>query len=346
MDCCNQDKISKLIKPHWGEFGKNEIGIKAKSDEIVRQIAEALMFTLARKYKLAFVDHRRIQLSSFYQEIVNVQFAFQGQSTQFNIPNLPNDFQRKSLFNEQDLILINGNHFSAHDSIYVIDNLQETDKHYLPTFYLGEMYKIVEYIENLLTERKPKLNGLVLVGGKSMRMGRDKGLIDYHGKPQREYVHDLLLPYCEEVYFSCRESQDFAEGYKRIEDRLVGLGPVGGILSAMMSNPEKAWLVVACDLPFIDKKTLDFLVQNRNFSKVATAFIDPEGKFPEPLIAIWEPKSYAILYQFLSQGYSCPRKVLINSDTHILKAPNNKALTNANEPNDYEQAKKEINLEN
>ena len=53
---------------------------------------------------------------------------------------------------------------------------------------------------------------------------------------------------------------------------------------------------------------------------------------PEPLITIWEPKSYGMMLALLAQGYSCPRKVLLNSDALSLTVPNPAALTNVNTP--------------
>ena len=121
-----------------------------------------------------------------------------------------------------------------------------------------------------------------------------------------------------------------------IFDNFIGLGPFGAIASAFRENPNSAWLVVACDLPLLDKDALDFLIQHRDPSKVATAFNSPDNEFPEPLITIWEPRSYPILLSFLSQGYSCPRKVLINSDVALVDAPDPRVLTNVNSPEDME----------
>jgi len=58
------------------------------------------------------------------------------------------------------------------------------------------------------------------------------------------------------------------------------------------------------------------------------------------LITIWEPKSYPALLSFLAQGYSCPRKVLINSEINLLKAPDPEALTNVNTPEELERVKR------
>ncbi|RMG81285.1 MAG: molybdopterin-guanine dinucleotide biosynthesis protein MobA, partial [Bacteroidetes bacterium] len=174
----------------------------------------------------------------------------------------------------------------------------------------------------------PPLAGLVLAGGKSERMGRDKGDISYHGKPQRDHLFELLRPVCASVFVSLREGQAGPENLPVLYDSFAGLGPFGAILSAFRAFPNHAWLVVACDLPLLDKLAIDFLTQNRNPSAVATAFHNPATGFPDPLITIWEPKSYPILLQFLAQGYSCPRKVLINSEIETLQAPDPEILRN------------------
>ncbi|GEJ46235.1 NTP transferase domain-containing protein [Chryseobacterium sp. ON_d1] len=186
----------------------------------------------------------------------------------------------------------------------------------------------------------PKLNGLVLAGGKSQRMGNPKDKINWHGKEQRYYAADLLAPFCNEVFISCRQDQleNFDPNYNVLTDTFLNMGPFGGILSALRSQRDKAWLVVACDLPLLDEKSLEFLIENRNIEKTATTYESPFDGLPEPLITIWEPKSYPLLLNFLGSGITCPRKVLINSDTLILKPGNPDSLMNVNTPEDREKA--------
>jgi molybdopterin-guanine dinucleotide biosynthesis protein A len=186
----------------------------------------------------------------------------------------------------------------------------------------------------------PVLNGLVLAGGKSTRMGFDKGAIDWHSKPQRYYMADMLKDLCSEVFISCRADQEEAnDQYQKLEDIFTNLGPYGAILSALKEKSDCAWLVVACDLPLLDKITLQYLIDNRDPAKLATAFGNGYKDLPEPLITIWEPKSYLVLLSFLEQGISCPRKVLINTDPNLLIAPNVDALTNVNTPEELEKVK-------
>ncbi len=214
----------------------------------------------------------------------------------------------------------------------------------IPQYRLEETEKIISFFSSKLQQAKPVLNGLVLAGGKSQRMGFDKGAVNWFGKEQRYYMADMLKPLCHEVFISCREDQRHQVdiNYNVLPDTFAGLGPFGAILSAFREQPDSAWLVIACDLPLLDMDTLQSLIDERNTSKIATAFNSPYDEFPEPLITIWEPKSYPVLLSFLSQGYSCPRKVLINSDIKLLQVQNTEALTNVNTPEDLEKVKRTI----
>jgi molybdopterin-guanine dinucleotide biosynthesis protein A len=191
----------------------------------------------------------------------------------------------------------------------------------------------------------PSINGLVLAGGKSQRMGTPKDLMNWHGKEQRYFAADLLAEFCDEVYISCRQDQleNFDRQYHPLTDTFLNMGPFGGILSALRSQRDKAWLVVACDLPLLDKKSLEFLLYSRNPEKAATTYKSPFDGLPEPLITIWEPKSYPLLLNFLGIGNTCPRKVLINSDTLILEPHDPDALMNVNTPEEAAIAERALN---
>ncbi len=196
-----------------------------------------------------------------------------------------------------------------------------------------------------LSDKRAILNGLVLAGGKSVRMGRDKASINWHGKEQQYYIADMLQEFCNEVFISCRKGQVemLDDGYKSLPDTRSGLGPYGAILSAFEKNIESAWLVLACDLPLLNTSTLSYLVKNRNHNTIATTFQSPYDALPEPLITIWEPHSYPALLSFLSQGISCPRKALINSDVTILQVPDSQTLMNVNTPGEAQEAERIIN---
>ncbi|QJW92271.1 NTP transferase domain-containing protein [Spirosoma taeanense] len=179
------------------------------------------------------------------------------------------------------------------------------------------------------------LNGLILTGGRSSRMGADKSRLTYHDKPQREFLADLLRPYCEKVFWSVNAEQA-AEltgiGQPFIVDAFEVEGPLNGLLSAFQHDPTVAWLVVACDMPLLTSRSLDGLVAARMPTRPATAFYDSDGRYPEPLLSIWEPQSRALLQQALDEGNPSPRKILLMNDAALLTAPDVQELTNVNDP--------------
>ena len=190
-----------------------------------------------------------------------------------------------------------------------------------------------------------KLYGLVLSGGKSTRMGTDKGLIEYHGVPQREYLYNLLSQVCENTFISLREEQEdeLPAAMKTIVDLNEFKGPYNGLLSAHKKYPDVAWLVLACDLPLMDLDALKELISQRDSAKEATAFALKENPLPEPLCAIWEPQALQQSIEYLESGNgTCPRKYLINHDTKLVFPKFENVLLNANSEEDYKEVLKKL----
>ena len=183
------------------------------------------------------------------------------------------------------------------------------------------------------------LNGLVLAGGKSTRMGEDKALLQWHGKGQMYYLADILKQFCSEVFISCRVEQanSIDKKYEVITDEFEDAGPLAAIISAFHQNKNCAWLVVACDLPLLDAKTIDFLVQQRDETAVATTFQSAYDNLPEPLITIWEPKSLPLFETALSEQKYSPQQVLMNAKIKVLVVPDLNVLLNVNTPEEKEK---------
>jgi molybdopterin-guanine dinucleotide biosynthesis protein A len=192
-----------------------------------------------------------------------------------------------------------------------------------------------------------KIYGLVLSGGKSTRMGADKGLISYHGMPQRDYLYRMLGNICEAAYMSVRENQrsEFKDDTNVIVDRNEFRGPYNGLLSAHKQFPDVAWFVLACDLPLMDEAALQELVSQRDASQITTAFALNENPLPEPLCAIWEPHALRESLAYLEAGNgTCPRKFLINNDTELVFPKNENVLLNANSEAEYKEALEKLRI--
>jgi molybdopterin-guanine dinucleotide biosynthesis protein A len=374
-------KHTDLTRPALGNYARNEWAIVGAPCAFIKALADSVIGALSSKYKCAYADTShsdevvlapgRLGNGAF------LEYTDQINHQQFNYNSSPTPFKLRQQFADADLVLVNGNHQQAKAQVVIIYNnkaaslqkrisqltnvelillAENVDDVFdfikeelsewgnIPLYRLDETEKIIAFFDARMHQTKPILNGLILAGGRSERMGYDKGAVNWFGKEQRYHVADMLKPLCNEVFISCRadQKQQINDNYNVLEDTFTGLGPFGAILSAFREQPDKAWLVVACDLPLLETETFKYLIEQRKISSIATAFNSPDNEFPEPLITIWEPKSYPVLLAFLAQGYSCPRKVLISSDVNLIQAPDATALTNVNTPEDLEKVKRTI----
>jgi molybdopterin-guanine dinucleotide biosynthesis protein MobB len=212
----------------------------------------------------------------------------------------------------------------------------------VPYFHRDDVASIAAFIRGYwdsLTDARPIL-GLVLTGGLSSRMGTDKAALDYgHGEETRR-IFRLLEEFCAQSFVSCRADQADLSGRRglpQIHDRMLGMGPLSGILSAFEARANATWLVVACDHPRLDREVLATLVKNRNPYRFATVFRDTGGRL-EPLCTLYEPKSRSRLYQFLAAGYDSPHKMLINSPVEVLAPPDGDQLVDVDYPEERQEA--------
>lgn len=179
--------------------------------------------------------------------------------------------------------------------------------------------------------------GLILAGGKSSRMGKEKGKLDLHGMPQKDYLVAVLNKFCKQVFTSIGSHQNPSDYHNPIPDAYDFNSPLNGIMSAFSKAPDSAWLCVAVDMPYVDELTIKFLVDHRDKDKMATCFFNPDEKLPEPLLTIWEPGAWSALKKFHAQGRISPREFLAESEANELILPDKKTLTNLNSPADLDE---------
>lgn len=189
------------------------------------------------------------------------------------------------------------------------------------------------------------MHGLVLAGGRSRRMGEDKASLSMNGKALLPHALELTKQVCSPVFISLRPGQKVplktvVYGATIIHDQYGEIGPLGGILTALNAYPDPPWLVIAVDLPRLDQHTLEYLIAHRDPGKPFTAYRGRDD-LPEPLCAIYEPQSRAILMDYFSNARSLsPRKIFIEEKAHLLSPPNPEALDNVNTPEEFEEALK------
>ena len=370
----SQEKHHKhppLARPKIGHYHRCEWGIYGTSCAAIEAFFKDFEASLNGKLRLLFVD------AEHGEKRANTKL--QIREKQFNISEGTgwNEYDDKLQYFATDAAFVNGNHYPAsrqmvflnpkkRDSLkrrsaqltniqilikedaeqQIFDFLEEKITAETQIFTRTELPRVYSLLQNQIQQAKPPLKALILAGGKSQRMGEDKSQLVYHaGKSQELYIAQMCQDLGLDVYLS--KAYDFeadtVNGIPVIKDRLLQMGPFGAILSAMMQEPDTAWLVLACDLPFLNQDLLQKLIQQRNAGLFATAVKSAAKPFPEPLVTIYEPRAYLRLLSFLSLGYACPRKVLINSDIHILELKDDKVIENVNTPEERVAVLKKLN---
>ena len=140
--------------------------------------------------------------------------------------------------------------------------------------------------------------GVVLAGGRSTRLGQDKVRLRLpgDGRDMLARTADLLAACTDGVVISCRAPDAGEEtlalpGIRSIPDAESGLGPLGGVWSALRELRQPI-LVLSCDLPFMDMPTLRRLIDARGArppEALMTTFQQAETGFIEALVAVYEP---------------------------------------------------------
>jgi molybdopterin-guanine dinucleotide biosynthesis protein A len=187
----------------------------------------------------------------------------------------------------------------------------------------------------------PPLFGLVLAGGSSRRMGRDKGLLAYAGEAQVARALRLLETLCEQAYVAVREAQAVSAPYAALPHVIDGgglEGPAAGLVAAWGLHPGVAWLALAVDLPLVDRSVLEFLMGGRDPAAPATAFKHPDGA-AEPLCTIFEPAARPLLLERIRAGDSSLRRLLEASAARLRDPPDPDRLQSIDTWADYERVR-------
>lgn len=192
---------------------------------------------------------------------------------------------------------------------------------------------------------QPRVGAFVLAGGQSVRMGREKALLELGGMPMIVRTARLVERVAGHVTVVGTPEKYEPLGLRAIRDDWPGAGPLGGIATALRASGSTWNLIVACDLPYLKKEWLEFLIE-RAWKSSADAVLPMNDKGAEPLCAMYGKSCEAPIWLALDRGV---RKVT-DGLTHVRveyverdewKAFDSDGLLfkNMNSPGDYEEAK-------
>jgi len=134
---------------------------------------------------------------------------------------------------------------------------------------------------------KEEITGIILAGGKSRRLGEEKGLAEFNGKPLIQHTIDILQPVCYKIIISANRQLDgyAAFGYEVVEDQIKDIGPMGGLMACLERSDTRYNFVISCDTPFIPSDLFPFLLESiENFQVAVPVHHD---NYIEPLCAVY-----------------------------------------------------------
>jgi molybdopterin-guanine dinucleotide biosynthesis protein A len=203
-------------------------------------------------------------------------------------------------------------------------------------------------------KRYRQVAGFILAGGASSRMGRDKGLLEFGGVPLILHTARLLDPLVGEVTVVGSPGRYAKLGLRAIADDAqagrgrdrLGSGPLAGIATALAATRSSWNLIVACDLPYLSAKWLEWLL-SRALRSRGEAVVPRTERGIEPLAAVYRRECSAPIAAALARGVRKVSDAIEELGVDFVYPrewrgidPSGLVLRNMNAPGDYEEALK------
>lgn len=195
----------------------------------------------------------------------------------------------------------------------------------------------------LKMKQQNNITGIILAGGKSARMGTDKGFVTFNNKQFVQYSIDALKPLVSNILIVTDNKNYNVFGYQLVEDTFKNQGPVAGIYSGLTASKTENNLILSCDIPLIKTEVLKKLISVvDNDSEVIQ--IESNGK-TMPLIALYKKSTATTFKNALLNDERRLRHVLKTLKTkHIkLEEASQKATININTKEDLKTIQNDYN---
>lgn len=189
---------------------------------------------------------------------------------------------------------------------------------------------------------KKNITGIILAGGKSSRMGSDKGIVNLNGKKFIEHILEAVLPNVNEVLIIANNDNYNNLGYKVIKDKIKDCGPLGGIYTGLMNSQTENNMVVSCDIPFINSDLVKYIIENTSNADITVPVY--KGNI-EPLCAVYTKRTSDQIHNLIMNKdlkiqnilkYFITKELFI---TKMQKFYTDKLFVNINTPEELKQQK-------
>lgn len=182
--------------------------------------------------------------------------------------------------------------------------------------------------------------GYILAGGKSSRMGTDKGLLLIEGKAMIEYVIEQMQPVFDNLVIVSNNPEYEKFGLKVIPDLIKDIGPAGGIYTALNHSDSQLNFMVSCDMPFVTQEAIAFIVKNADENQIV--LLENIGKL-EPLFGVYSKECEEKWLQLIQQGKFKLQDMVLHFKVKTIPVENNEIFAasffkNINTKEDFNNA--------
>ena len=194
-------------------------------------------------------------------------------------------------------------------------------------------------------EPKHPISGIILSGGKSIRMGKNKAFIEIDGVPIISRISDLFKELFQELIIVTNQKEIFKEFDSRIySDIIPNKGALGGLYTGIFFSTFYYSFCVACDMPFIKKSLVQYMIKNIEDADV----IIPRTKDGlQPLHAIYSKKCLDPIKSTLEKGkfkiidiYDLVKVKILEENSFISLDPFRESFINVNTPEELTSFRK------
>lgn len=177
-----------------------------------------------------------------------------------------------------------------------------------------------------------EVTAVILAGGKSSRMGRDKGLAEFNGKPLVQFAIDACRQLTKEIFISVGNADYRRFGFPLVPDNFKERGPIGGIEAGLVAAKTPGILVCPCDMPGISLNFLKLILQ-KTAGKNAVVAASGKGKI-FPVLGYFSKTALPVIQNQIQKGDFKLMALLKELNAGTVVVTNEDELLNINCPED------------
>lgn len=187
-----------------------------------------------------------------------------------------------------------------------------------------------------------ELSAYIIAGGKSSRMGTDKGLLTFKNETFVQRIWNILQTISTSVFVITSNKKYSALGLTIIEDIFPEKGPVGGIHTALHHSVYENVIIISCDAPFVSVEFWEWLLQEHQKSNAEVTFPTLAGK-DYPLLGIYTKNVENEFYQAIKKEQLKLRSLVSQLKCNIVNVSTKfeHNLYNINTPEEYQKLVKD-----